>query len=219
MPLERVVLRDQVRELLAERILRGDYPPGHRLVETQLAQELGTSQAPVREALRELESAGLIEHTPYRGARVRDQMPRQMLDVFPVREALEVLAVRLGAARLAREPARLDAAFAAMTRAAHAGDIPAFFAADAAFHGALIDASGNGPLSSAYNVLAIERRLMAALSGIEIDLYATLALHEPLLEALKAGRSGAAVKELRRHFADVLALVKAAERAQAARER
>lgn len=212
MPLERVVLRDQVRELLTARILRGDYPPGHRLVETQIARELGTSQAPVREALRELESAGLIEHTPYRGARVRDQMPRQMLDVFPVREALEVVAVRLGAPRLAREPASLDAAFAAMTRAAHDGDVASFVAADAAFHGALIEASGNGPLASAYNVLAIDRRLMAVLSDIEFDLHGTLALHVPLLEASKAGRPGAAIKELRMHFADVLALVKSAER-------
>src|SRR4029079_16726724 len=67
----RSVLADQVRERLLEGILSGRYPPDARIVETQVARELGTSQAPVREALRGLQALGLVEITPFRGARVR----------------------------------------------------------------------------------------------------------------------------------------------------
>jgi DNA-binding GntR family transcriptional regulator len=60
MSIARTVLREQVRDVLLERILRGDLEPGERLVETRLARELGTSQAPVREALRDLELLRLV---------------------------------------------------------------------------------------------------------------------------------------------------------------
>ena len=69
--LTRSVLADQVKERLLESILDGSYPPDSRIVETAVAKELGTSQAPVREALRGLEALGIVEITPFRGARVR----------------------------------------------------------------------------------------------------------------------------------------------------
>jgi DNA-binding GntR family transcriptional regulator len=70
-PISRSVLSDQVKDRLLQAILAGEYPPGSRIVETRVAQELGTSQAPVREALRDLEALGLVQITAYRGARVR----------------------------------------------------------------------------------------------------------------------------------------------------
>ena len=63
----RSVLADQVKDRLLEGIMDGDYPPDSRIVETQVARELGTSQAPVREALRGLEALGVVEITPFRG--------------------------------------------------------------------------------------------------------------------------------------------------------
>ncbi|MFL5692350.1 MAG: GntR family transcriptional regulator, partial [Ktedonobacteraceae bacterium] len=70
--LSRISLRAQIKEILLKRILNGEYKPGDRLVEMQIAQELGTSQAPVRESLRELEALGFVESEPYRGTRVRE---------------------------------------------------------------------------------------------------------------------------------------------------
>lgn len=67
MSIARTVLREQVKDVLLERILRGELEPGERLVETRLARELGTSQAPVREALRDLELMRLVESEPFRG--------------------------------------------------------------------------------------------------------------------------------------------------------
>jgi DNA-binding GntR family transcriptional regulator len=69
--LSRSVLADQVKDRILEGILSGHYPPDSRIVETQIARELGTSQAPVREALRGLEALGVVEIAPFRGARVR----------------------------------------------------------------------------------------------------------------------------------------------------
>ena len=66
----RSVLAEQIKELLLEDILSGVFAPDSRIVETLLARELGTSQAPVREALRGLEALGVVELTPFRGARV-----------------------------------------------------------------------------------------------------------------------------------------------------
>ena len=85
----RIVLRDQVKAILLERILSGDYVPGDRLVETRIAQELGTSQAPVREALRELELLRFLESAPFRGTWVREVSDAELIEVFPIRAALE----------------------------------------------------------------------------------------------------------------------------------
>ena len=69
--ISRSVLSDAVKDRLLEAILDGRYPPGSRIVETRVARELGTSQAPVREALRDLEALGVVEIAAFRGARVR----------------------------------------------------------------------------------------------------------------------------------------------------
>src|SRR5689334_13258252 len=87
----RGVLSDAVKERLLEGILDGTYPPGSRIVETRVARELGTSQAPVREALRDPEALGVVEISPFRGARGRrpqlDEMLRCAADGDTIGEA------------------------------------------------------------------------------------------------------------------------------------
>src|SRR3954452_5840943 len=96
----RTVLREQVKDVLVQRILRGELQPGERLVETRIAQELGTSQAPVREALRDLELLRLVESEPFRSARVRAFGDAELVQIYPVRAALESLAAREACQRL-----------------------------------------------------------------------------------------------------------------------
>src|SRR3989440_11533790 len=119
----RVALREQVKELILERILRGDYAPGDRLVETRIAHELGTSQAPVREALRDLELLRFVESEPFRGARVRQVSEEELIEVYPVRAALEEVAAREAAVRLDGRVSELEAELEAMQRAADEGDL------------------------------------------------------------------------------------------------
>ena len=76
---ERSCLSDHIRRELARRILDGTLKPGERLVELKIAAEFESSQTPVREALRELESLRLVESSPYRGTRVRDVGERRTL--------------------------------------------------------------------------------------------------------------------------------------------
>src|SRR5919112_1276415 len=93
-PLVRVSTREQVRERLSAAILSGELRSGVRLVETDLARALGTSPRPVREALRELEALGLVTSKPYSGTRVREISAAGVLETYPVRAALEGLALR-----------------------------------------------------------------------------------------------------------------------------
>src|ERR671939_1882452 len=109
MGLVRSTLRDHIKDVIVERILDGFYGPGDRIVEIRVAEELGVSQAPVREALRELEMLRLVVSEPFRGARVRDVSPDEIAEAYPVRAALEELAARLAAQRLAGRTSPLAA--------------------------------------------------------------------------------------------------------------
>src|SRR5512141_1893646 len=93
--ISRNVLSDQVKDHLLQAILVGQYLPGSRIVETRVARELGTSQAPVREALRDLEALGVVETTAFRGARVRRPSAAELLEAFVIRAELESLAATL----------------------------------------------------------------------------------------------------------------------------
>ena len=83
MAVNRAMLRDQIKDVLLQRILDGEYSPGQRIVETRVAEEFGVSQAPVREALRELEILRLVVSEPFRGARVRDVSPQEIAQARP----------------------------------------------------------------------------------------------------------------------------------------
>ncbi|HEV7749965.1 MAG TPA: GntR family transcriptional regulator, partial [Baekduia sp.] len=147
-PFSRVILREQVRDLLLGRILSGHYPPGSRLVETRIAQELGISQAPVREALRDLDQLGCVVHEPFRGCSVRELSIDDLLEAFPVRAALESLAARLAARRIGDdELALLEGFVGTMRVAGDEGDALAESAADAAFHATIVQAARNAVLA------------------------------------------------------------------------
>src|ERR671933_2782830 len=153
MAVSKTPLREQVKELVLERILDGTYQPGDRLVETQLAQELGTSQAPVREALRELESLRFVTSEPFKGARVRALSRAEIVEIYPVRAALEEVAARSAAVRLDGEVGELEAEFEAMLRAAEKGDLHEQVRHDVEFHRLIVEASGNGILLDVWSSL------------------------------------------------------------------
>jgi DNA-binding GntR family transcriptional regulator len=198
--LTRTVLREQIRELLLERILGGDLQPGDRIVELQLAQELGTSQAPVREALRELHSLGFVEHEPYRGSRVRRISEEEIAEIYPVRAALEELAAQEAASRLDGEVAELEREFEAMREAADRGDLNDLATHDATFHRLIVEAAGNRVLLDTWRTLRVEARVVVTVLKTDIDLHGLAELHRPLLEALKEGAPDKAGGALRQHF-------------------
>src|SRR4030095_1991852 len=99
--LERRVFREDIREQLIDDILSGKLLPGARIVETRLAQQFGVSQGPVREALGDLELFGFVVSSPFRGTQVRQISTQDLLDIYPIRAALEGVAAYAAASRRA----------------------------------------------------------------------------------------------------------------------
>jgi DNA-binding GntR family transcriptional regulator len=201
----RSMLRDQIKDVIVERILDGVYGPGERIVEIRVAQEFGVSQAPVREALRELELLRLVVSEPFRGARVREVSAGELAEIYPVRAALEEVAARGAAPRLAGAVDGLDERIEAMRRAAEAGDVHAFIAEDVAFHRLIVEASGNRTLEELWRSLHIDLRTTITLIKRVEDLAAVAESHRPVRDALAAGDPELAAVTLRAHiesFAD-----------------
>ena len=213
MSLTRTVLREQIRELLLERILKGELQPGDRLVELQIAQELGTSQAPVREALRELQSLGFVEHEPYRGTRVRRITEGELAEIYPVRAALEELAAQEAASKLDGKVEELEREFEAMREAADRDDLQDLAAHDATFHRLIVEAAGNKVLLDTWRTLRVEARVVVTALKTDIDLQELAELHRPLLEALKEGSPETAGDALREHFETLRTMMKRGEHA------
>ena len=137
-------LRTNVEVGNTQAILDGDYLPGARLVETRIAQELGVSQAPVREALRDLEQLGCIVHEPFRGCSVRAFSAAELIEAFPVRAALEALAAQLAAERITEaELLQLAELLATRRAAADRGDAHDPSRAHASFHATIVRAARN----------------------------------------------------------------------------
>ena len=195
----RTVLREQVKDLLLERILRGELKAGERLVETRIAQELGTSQAPVREALRDLELLRLVESEPFRGSRVREFSDEELLAVFPVRAVLEELAAKLAARRLQGDVSVLEREVAEMLAAARRGDTRAQVAHDIAFHRAVVEASGNPLLLQAWLALGIEVPTAFGVYWTYFDPMELVDFHASIVDAIRARSVVLAGLEARRH--------------------
>jgi DNA-binding GntR family transcriptional regulator len=193
------MLRDQIREVLLERILDGHYQPGARIVETQVASEFDVSQAPVREALRELEILGMVTSEPYRGARVRQVTPRQLAEIYPVRAAIEEVAAQAATPTLQRETAPLEAELDAMRAAAAAGDRHELLAHDVRFHRLIVEASGNATLQQVWRSLHIEARTLITLLGDTTKLSDVAESHLAVVEAIRSGDPKRAGRTLRRH--------------------
>jgi DNA-binding GntR family transcriptional regulator len=202
--LTRSVLADQVKERLLEAILDGSYPPDSRIVETAVAKELGTSQAPVREALRGLEALGIVEITPFRGARVRRLEAKELLEAYVVRSAIEVLGARLAVARLTDEDvSALLAIGDRMQEAAKSGDRRAVAVIDASLHEAIMELSGNGTLLRVWRSLEPFSRTYITLAGPGSDPQWSADLHDPMLDAVEARDAEALVSAIERHFDEV----------------
>lgn len=200
----RSVLADQVRDRLLEGILDGSYPPDSRIVETSVARELGTSQAPVREALRGLESLGVVEITPFRGARVRQLQPDELLEAYVVRSAIETLGAKLAVPRMSqRDIEELAGLAEKMKRAADEGDGHKVAEYDVNFHGRIIELSGNRTLIRVWRSLEPFSRTYLTMVMPGSDPEWSAGLHAPIVEALRRRDTKGVIRALEGHFAEV----------------
>jgi DNA-binding GntR family transcriptional regulator len=208
-PFIRSNLRAQIKDVILQRIVSHEYPPGARLVETRIAQELGVSQAPVREALRDLEQLGCVVHEPFRGCSVRAFSAEELLEAFPVRAALEALAARLAAESITEdELLQLADLLETMRAAARRGDAHDQSQANAAFHATIVRAARNATLERQWSFLEPFSRTYLTVSQPGLDLLALSERHVPILDALRARDGDAAAAAMHRHLMDAADLLR-----------
>ncbi|MFO0910787.1 MAG: GntR family transcriptional regulator [Isosphaeraceae bacterium] len=192
-------MRAQIRRELVRRIADGTYKAGDRLVELQIAREFNTSQAPVREALRELEAMRLVETETYRGTRVRTISEREEFEAAHVRGVLEEAAARDGIETLQCDCSGLRAETDALIEAARNRDHDAYARHNHAWHRRIVEAAGNQVMLRVWDSLMLEARTRLGLEVLELDLNEVAASHEPIVAALQAGDATRAGLLLREH--------------------
>jgi len=181
-----VSLADSAYEQLLAAIVTGRMAPGERIRDQQLAAGMGVSRVPVREALRRLTEQGLVETQPSSATRVAPVRAERAAQAFVVIAALQALAARLGVPALTRvDDELMFDADDRRTVALRRGDVLEGIAADDAFHGVVLDASGNVELKRAL------ARLMPQIRRLDLLHFAGLSRSDPAqdhVEILKACR-------------------------------
>ena len=200
-PLENRTLREQVFEHLRDEILSDRLPAGTELQEVALAESLGISRGPLREALGRLAAEGLVTIRPRRGATVTRYTRQEFVDAYQVRGALESLAMRLAVPRLdADQRAALHELTDEMAEHVKSGDVGAFFAANGEFHRTFVIASGNERLRAMHEQLMGQmNRLLAKSLELRGSLDRSVSEHRAILDAVDAGDATAAARLVEQH--------------------
>lgn len=198
-PLPRVSLSQQIRDQLLDRIMHGELRPGARLIELKIAAEFSTSQAPVREALRELETMGVIETLPNKGARVRTISNEELRQLYDVRAQLESYGTQLATEKGAQLKSRLKDTVKAMKRAARNEDSTAFANHNSLFHRIIIESSGNSILLELWENLNVQTRTMTNVTRSRRNLMDLADSHLPIIDAIASGDAGLAHELAKSH--------------------
>ncbi|TBO60101.1 GntR family transcriptional regulator [Streptomyces kasugaensis] len=194
-PVPRRLLRDEAYDALLEAIVSGELPPGQKLNDAELAERLGLSRAPVRQALARLAGERLVVSKPQSFTRVAPVVAQEIHDALAVVRAMHALAVRTAVPRMTEAHlARMRAANAAFVRALDAADPTAAIAADDALHAVPIEVCGNAALAETvrrYTPLLrrLERRRFSGTAA-----RASAARHDALIDACAAGAPDAAAE-------------------------
>lgn len=151
---EYLPLRDVVFNTLRQAILKGELKPGERLMEIQLAQRLGVSRTPIREAIRKLELEGLVTMVPRKGAEVAQITEKSLRDVLEVRKALEELAMQIACDKISDDIlGDLEIALDEFKKSINSKELTAIAEADVNFHDVIYNATSNEKLIQILNNL------------------------------------------------------------------
>lgn len=202
-PLPTITLVDQVVTAIIKAAADGILRPGERIIEADLARRLQVSRVPVREALRQLESKGIVENTPYAGMRLMKVNERRIADTLKVRLALEHEAVKELLEVDAVEPldfSPFEAIIEDMRVASSYKDGYRLALADTAFHRLLCSIAGNEVLANTWEPLAQQMTIIIGISATEIDQDGIVEEHVLLLDALKSRDPSKIAPVLREHI-------------------
>lgn len=189
-------LRDVVFNTLRKAILTGQLKPGERLMEVHLANKLGVSRTPIREAIRKLELEGLVIMIPRRGAEVAQITEKSLKDVLEVRRTLDVLSVELACERISEEEKQqLKMACLEFEKATKGKDASVIAKADVKLHDIIVDATGNQRLKQLVNNLSEQMyRYRFVYIKDESQHEKLIAEHHEIYEGILAGDKERAAK-------------------------
>lgn len=205
-PIEDSDLVDRVRTRLSTAILDGALAPGDRLVETDLATQLGVSRAPVRDALRILEYDGLVTSQGRRGRFVTILSAQDAWEVYTLRESLEVMAFEIVVGRFPPEVlARAEGIIGEMRAAAGSGDKRSLSALDVRFHRLICLTSKHARLLATWESMSSQIGLLSRqVVGTQYDQLSDIAeRHQLLLDVVCSGDMDAATAAIRSHIRSV----------------
>ncbi len=208
-PLQRRRLVDEATQALRSAILDGRFTAGARLRQTDLADRLGISRTPIREALGRLQQEGLVGLLPGGGVRVAVLNLEEAVELYDLREMLDGLAARLAAGRASPEAlGRLEKLLARMAQCLEHGRTNQWFPAHVAFHDEIFRASGNARLQSLSAVVRLSiQRFHPLLLRTEHRLADAYREHRRIYEAIAGHEGTAAERVARAHIANAKAIV------------
>lgn len=195
-------LRDVVFKTLRQGILTGELKPGERLMEIHLANKLGVSRTPIREAMRKLELEGLVIMIPRRGAQVAQITEKSMKDVLEVRKVLDRLSVELACERITEEEKQqLREACLVFEEAVKDGDFAKIAKADVGFHDIIVNATRNMRLMQMVNNLAEQMyRYRFEYIKDSSQHHRLVAEHEMICRGIEEGNKEMALKASEEHI-------------------
>ncbi|WP_448953696.1 GntR family transcriptional regulator [Labrys neptuniae] len=213
--IERKTVVDQVVRAIVQAASEGRILPGDRIIERDISMDLQVSRAPVREALRLLESQGVVDNSPYRGMRLMEIDAGKFEDLTAVRLQMELLA----AANLLAKPAEvlekalaaMDAANVKLRNAIEAKDHYLLAVADMSFHSVSIQMSGNRTLLQVWKVVETQLTVLFGLSSKQKNLPSILKEHERLRADFATGDPATVESSLKNHIIDNAAWVDVAK--------
>ena len=200
----RQVFREEIRNAIREAIFSGK-----RIIETYWAKELGVSQGPVREAIRDLEAMGLVETVPFKGSRIRTLTEKDVRDNYSVRICLESKSIRdaiiqLDDQRMAELVEHLRTILLEMDDCANRGDLRQFTDCDTLFHRAIIDATGNQVLLKLWEQCNMRNWFRFSALTDATSLRQLQSGHQQILEAICARDVKTATSMLEDHLTGLM---------------
>lgn len=185
---------------MRESILSGHFSEGEHIIESKVAEELGISRAPIREALRRLSQEGLTVERPRRGTFVREVSAKDFIDIYNVRIAVETAAVRLGVRRESSFEG-VERAVQAMADAAKESDTGRTIDLELGIHQQICESSGNEYLAEVFHSLSGPIRIALGIDDASFEhLEDMVETHYPVLEAMRSGDGDRAVTAIQNHI-------------------
>jgi len=204
--IEKVPLKDKIASILMQRIIDGEIEVGEKLKEAHLAKEFGVSQAPVREAIISLVAKGILEHTPNIGTHVKAYTKEESIEIYEVREALELYATLQIDNGI--DIVLMKKVYQQMLDAAKSRDIKHLVEYDQYFHEILLKACNNCTITHIWREQYTKSAVHIVIEEFNVSLEEIVNLHLPIIEAIEEKSSDKCMKAIKHHYKTIIENIK-----------